>query len=325
MRPSTYASHRSSMFAEQGTPVSSLTLRDRQGRPVRALRRGAGPSPVIFVHGGMGEAGSWAPLLPHLPADLDVVLVDRPGCGESFAIDYRGLDYRAEAAAFVEDVVAGLGLERPTLVGSSMGGFFVLAYALSNPDNVGAIGLIGAPAGLVSAVPPFIRLLATPVVGSLLQRLTADPTIEQLRKRVFHGQLVVDGARVPDAVLESARLAAQQPGADLAARTMLQNVAGLWSGWRRVIRNEVAALDLPVHFVWGTRDAFESASSGRQLAERMSQAQFVEIEDAGHLPWLDHPADVAAALAPLWQGALTPSTARAQFEGRGDDPFAGAP
>ena len=58
----------------------------------------------------------------------------------------------------------------------------------------------------------------------------------------------------------------------------------------------LAALEVPALFAWGAKDQLAPADVGRDLAERMSNAQVAVIEDAGHIPHLDQPGAVATAI-----------------------------
>lgn len=52
---------------------------------------------------------------------------------------------------------------------------------------------------------------------------------------------------------------------------------------------------MPISFVWGERDRFVPIEAGRRLAASIGAA-FVEVEDAGHLVWLDRPDLTADAI-----------------------------
>src|SRR5215211_5249583 len=73
-----------------------------------------------------------------------VVLPDRPGCGLSYRIDYRSVDYRRAAADWVLDLVESTEAERIDLVGNFMGGYFAMAFAIAHPERVRRLVLLGA-------------------------------------------------------------------------------------------------------------------------------------------------------------------------------------
>src|SRR6059036_1537938 len=80
---------------------------------------GAG-RPLILLHGGLGSGEMFGPILPTLSERHQVITVDLQGHGRTADID-RPIDIRLMA----DDIAAlidHLGLERPDLVGYSLGG-----------------------------------------------------------------------------------------------------------------------------------------------------------------------------------------------------------
>jgi pimeloyl-ACP methyl ester carboxylesterase len=68
------------------------------------------------------------------------------------------------------------------------------------------------------------------------------------------------------------------------------------------MRDDLARLQVPTLFAWGDKDAFAPASSGEDMVSRMANAEIEIVADAGHLPYLDQPAAVAALLNPFLAG-----------------------
>lgn len=279
------------MFARHGFEAHSQRFADREQRETYALVAGSGSCPKVLVHGGLAEAGVWTALAGRLSGR--VVVPDRPGCGLTYPIDYLGVDYRADAARWLLDLVDGLGADQIDLIGNSMGGYFSMAFALAHPGRVRNLILIGAPAGLDRQLPLFIKLLGARGIGPFLSRKLAMDDPELLRKRVFTG-LVAHPERVPTEVLEVALLNAALPSSQRCAHTMLRQVA-TWSGFRPslMLRSDMETLDIRTLFLWGDRDSFAPPSSGRQLAARMPRAELRELEDTGHMPQLEVPERVA--------------------------------
>lgn len=289
---------RLALFARYGFEGESRWVVDRQGRSTYVIGRGDGLCPTVLVHGGLSQASEWALLAGRLPGR--VIIPDRPGCGLSYPIDYRDVDYRTAAASWLLDLLDSIGADQVDLVGNSMGGFFSMAFAIAYPDRVRRLVLPGAPAGLDRHIPLFLRLWGSPIIGSLMTRLgiTVPPSAEALRKRVFATLLVAHPEKVPQDVLEIARSGMTSiPGTELTSYTILRTVTNL-RGWRRrlMMRGDVAHLRVPTLFVWGDADAFAPPSSGRDMAARMSEARIEVIPNAGHLPWLDRPDAVADAI-----------------------------
>src|SRR5438874_10363778 len=80
---------------------------------------GAG-RPLILLHGGLGSGEMFGPILPALAARHRVIAVDLQGHGRTADID-RPLDVRFMADD-IAALIAHLGLDRPDVVGFSLGG-----------------------------------------------------------------------------------------------------------------------------------------------------------------------------------------------------------
>ncbi len=294
----TFERKRLQLFRDNDFVGDSQRVTDRDGRSTYLIGRGEGQHPTILLHGGLSEASIWCLLAERIPGN--VIIPDRPGCGLSYRIDYRGLDYRMAAADWLLDLADGLDADQVDLVASSMGGFFAMAFATRHPDRVRRLVLVGAPAGLDTEIPLFPRLWGNPIIGSVIGKLVAKmKSPEELRKRVFP-LLVAHPENLRLEFLEIGFAAQKLPGAGVAAHTMLRSALTM-RGWRRqlMMRDDLAKLTVPTLFAWGDKDAFAPPSSGEDMVGRMADAKIEIIEDAGHLPFLDRPAAIAAIINPF--------------------------
>ena len=116
-------------------------------------RPGLGAAPLL-IHGLAGQMRHFTySLLDMLKSDYRVVIVDRPGSG------YSTRPPQASAAIFAQARTLGqfaeaLRLERPLVVGHSLGGAIALSLALNHPEQVGGLGAAcarDAPAGRAAA------------------------------------------------------------------------------------------------------------------------------------------------------------------------------
>src|SRR5689334_247596 len=136
--------------------------------------------PMILLHGGLGSGEMFGPILPALAAHHQVVAVDLQGHGRTADID-RPLDVRLMA----DDIAAlidHLGLDRPDVVGYSLGGGVALQVAVRHPDKVGR--LVSASANIRrDAIPPEM-LAQQEQVGAAAAEFMKDTPMYQLYQRV---------------------------------------------------------------------------------------------------------------------------------------------
>ncbi|HEY7485852.1 MAG TPA: alpha/beta hydrolase [Streptosporangiaceae bacterium] len=94
---------------------------------------GAG-RPLILLHGGLGSGEMFAPILPTLAERHQVIAMDLQGHGRTADID-RPIDIRLMADD-VGALIHHLGLDRPDVVGYSLGGGVALQTAVKYPADV---------------------------------------------------------------------------------------------------------------------------------------------------------------------------------------------
>jgi pimeloyl-ACP methyl ester carboxylesterase len=104
-------------------------------------RHGSG-RPLVLLHGGLGAGEMFAPVLPLYAADREVILPDLQAHGRTADID-RPLGVRTMA----DDIAAlidHLGLDRPDVMGYSLGGGVALQLAVRHPEKVGRLVVVSA-------------------------------------------------------------------------------------------------------------------------------------------------------------------------------------
>src|SRR5918999_399786 len=90
--------------------------------------------PMILLHGGLGSGEMFGPILPTLAANHRVITIDLQGHGRTADID-RPIDERLMADD-VAAIIDHLGLDRPDVVGYSLGGGVAFHVAVKYPEKV---------------------------------------------------------------------------------------------------------------------------------------------------------------------------------------------
>ncbi len=149
---------------------------DLDGERLHVLDKGAGP-PVVLIHGLGGQMGNFThSLVDRLCENFRVVAFDRPGSGYSTRSLERPAGVRAQAETLAKAIRA-LKLDRPVVVGHSLGGAVALAIALDYPDCAGALALIAPLTHPVAMPPRVFRGLAirSPLLRGLAAWTLATP------------------------------------------------------------------------------------------------------------------------------------------------------
>ena len=99
--------------------------------------------PLVLLHGGLGSGGMFAPVIPRIvEAGYQVVAPDLQGHGRTADID-RPLDVRLMADD-IAGLIGHLGLERPDVVGYSLGGGVAFWLAVKHPELVNRLVVVSA-------------------------------------------------------------------------------------------------------------------------------------------------------------------------------------
>jgi rifampin ADP-ribosylating transferase len=241
-------------------------------------------TPVVLVH-AWGEArGCFDTLVTLLPPDLRVVTWDLRGHGEA---DKPAVGYRLEQVA---DDVLGLldvlGLERAVLVGSSSGGYVAQQVAVTRPETVLALVLVGSPLTL-EGEPPFMA-----EIEALRDPLTPEWI------RAFNLSLSVPG-RVPEWYLEER----VQDGLAMPAALWGLTLRGLTEAPRPT---RLGRIRCPTLILWGADDDLLAPSQLAGLREVMPHAIVVSYAETGHTVLWERPELVAADLVPFVRGLRGP-------------------
>ncbi|NMV41769.1 alpha/beta fold hydrolase [Ralstonia insidiosa] len=159
---------------------------DVDGDRVHYVDQGSGPA-IVFVHGLCGNLRNFAYLeLERLTQSHRVILIDRPGSGRSLRGDASPANVYAQARTIAR-CIEKLGLDKPVLVGHSLGGAIALAVGLNHPQVIRRLALI-APLTHAESTPPGAfkgLVLPSPLVRRLVSWTLAIPvSIINSRKAV---------------------------------------------------------------------------------------------------------------------------------------------
>lgn len=253
---------------------------------------GSGP-PLVLLHGLGGSATDWRWVAPALARDHRVHALDLPGLGSTATVlrDYAP----AHLATLVLDFCDAVGIERAAFVGNSLGGLVALNIALAARERVSALGLLAA-AGLGRDVTMALRVPTAPGAGEAMAAWSATGVGALQRATGRAALLFGNPLNAPRAWLtEQYRLARQ-------ADFLTANLAALraqvtMTGQRTVLRNRLGAMPVPTLVLWGTRDRVLPPRHGRHAAARLPAGRLHPLAGIGHVPHIEAPGQVSAALA----------------------------
>ncbi len=111
------------------------------GQEVHVVDRGSG-DPVLFLHAFPFNAAMWEYQFADLEADHRVIGIDLPGFGSSPPPTEPEKATMGDWADLVAGVIDELGLEQPTIVAASMGGYLTFELIRRHGDKLGPLVLV---------------------------------------------------------------------------------------------------------------------------------------------------------------------------------------
>jgi pimeloyl-ACP methyl ester carboxylesterase len=179
----------------------------RDGVKLAYVDAGSGDPALVFIHGWCCSHIHWRDQIPEFSQRHRVIAVDLRGSGES---DKPDQDY--DIAGFADDVawlVGEIGLERPILIGHSMGGVIILNLLRQDPNVARAAVLVDAgimPVGeemkpllaqtIGAMKTPAYKDVATNVVKAFLFRPESPPDLRD--------EVAASMATAPQRVMQTA-------------------------------------------------------------------------------------------------------------------------
>jgi 3-oxoadipate enol-lactonase len=227
---------------------------------------------VVLLHSGVTGSGEWDGVKPLLEAAGHRVLApDLPGFGSQ---------PEPEGEFSLGEFVLGLPFDRAALVGTSNGGRAALEATMLSPERVERLVVIGSN--------PFGWGEGVAAVGAQEEELWEAGCRDEAAELMVRAW--VDGPnRGPDEVPQALRTRVLE----------MQKRAYELQGEEATIRRveiDPSAIRVPMLFIRGALDWDDIARSAQRFAAETPDVQEVVVDGASHLPTMEQPEIVAAAL-----------------------------
>ncbi len=258
------------------------------GARLAGEQRGVGES-VIFLHAGVADQRMFRSQLQALGTSHRTVAYDRRGFGATTT--------PSEPFAHVEDlseVMAHLSIDKTWLVGCSQGGAIALAFALAHPHAVTGLVLIstaisGAPE---PAIPPHLK----PIVDAYH---AADAAGDPILLNDIEANVWLDGpGENPGRVSGATRELFLEMNRYALAHRELSEERKLDS-----VFEQVADINVPVLLIAGRLDFPHVHQQHAHLEAQLPNVTSTMIENAAHLPSMEHPEAVNKLLLAFCQAS----------------------
>lgn len=251
-----------------------------EGTRLHYIERGQG-APIVLIHGSGSLLQDFcvSGLVDRLSRSHRVLAFDRPGYG--YSDRPGGVDWTPEhqAAVFVK-ACAGLGAERPTVIGHSWGTLPVLAWALNHPDQINRIALLSGyfyptvrPDAALTAV------MGSPVVGDAFAH-TLLPLQARLTGPLGNRMIFSPASPTPAFMEEMPFGLMLRPGQ---LHSTAQDSGQMPAAAARLSRR-YSELSIPMAIIWGDEDKLvDQGNQSAKLAIHLPHAIAEGLEGVGHM------------------------------------------
>ncbi len=253
-----------------------------------------GRTGVVFIHGVGGSAKAWAPQVASFSAaGYAPLAVDLPGYGGRPAIE--AIDFE-QFSDDVEASIARAGLDRPVLVGHSLGGMIAQTMIRRKPKGYQALVLVGTSPSFGRPDGDFQKKF----VADRLAPLASGKTMPELAAGMIN---------------EIMGMNADPKGRELAIASMAAVPAATYKACVEAIvmfeeRANLAQIEVPTMLLVGMLDTNAPPAMMERMAGKIAGAKFVALDGLGHLPNLEDPAAFDAAVLGFLREALAQTDTR---------------
>ncbi len=241
---------------------------------------------IVLLHGNSANAWWWEPLAQQISPEYRLLALDQRGHGDSEwarPAAYSPTDYANDIARFVEHIAPNA--DKPVVVGHSMGGLNVLAFARQHPESVpGAMAIDVAVTSSRGRDRYLRRLKGLPVV-----------TYPDLATAKARFRLMPNEGGIPDDVLR-----------EIAEKSVARTDEGRWTlkfdresflgGDGLEVLETIKEIRVPTMLVRAEHSRIMTAEAAENARASNPQTRLVTIADAHHHVILEKPAEVARVI-----------------------------
>jgi len=265
-----------------------LAVCDAGGIPTRYLEAGpdagSGARTVIFLHGVNGHLEVFAKNVAAHAAEYRVLALDLLGHGYTGKPDH---DY--EIAHYIDHVLAFMdaaGVDRASLVGTSLGGWISARIAAQAPERVETLSLVSS-GGLTAytAVMDKLRTLGTQAAAAT--KGADDDGRAAVRARLEF--VIKDKALVSEELVEARWRIYQQPDYKAALPHILCLQDMEVRARNLLNEEELAQITARTLVLWTEDDPTATLADGKRYADAIPGARFEVFNKSSHMPQFEEP------------------------------------
>ncbi|HVW96979.1 MAG TPA: alpha/beta fold hydrolase [Mucilaginibacter sp.] len=243
---------------------------------------------ILFIHGHPFDHTMWDPQADFFSTRYHVITPDLRGYGKSTlpqAAPTRFEDYATDML----ELMSALSVERFHLVGLSQGGQIIMEIFRQAPGRIKSLVFADTFAGLDTPDAKRARYEA----ADKLEKEGMDGYADEVIYKMIRAEHVSTQPKVAAHVLKMMK-ATKPEGAATAMRARCERIDYL--------NLVLPQIDIPTLVIVGRQDEFTPVAKAEELRQNMPNCKMIIIEDAGHMPNLEHPEEFNLTLSNFFDG-----------------------
>lgn len=243
---------------------------DIDGSKIRYLESGSSEKTLVLVHGLGASCERWEHVLPIFKNNFRVIVPDLIGFGQSDkpTVDYT-IDFFSE---FLEKFLKSLGVDKTSIIGSSLGGQIAAEFASVHPNIIEKLILV-SPSGIMKqstfALDAYIMAALYP------NELSAKNAFETMD---------ASGKEIPKTTITKFVTRMKLHNAKFAFMSTLLGLKNSES-----IINKLKNITSPTLIVWGADDPVIPIKFANDFVTHIDNSELYEMSNCGHTPYVQKP------------------------------------
>ncbi len=239
------------------------------GNKIRYLETGHSKNTLVLVHGLGASAERWSNTIPYFAKDYHLIVPDLIGFGYS---DKPLVDYTTDFFSdFLRKFLDSTGIEKPNILGSSLGGQVAAEYASGN-NKIKKL-ILSSPSGIMKQ--------STPALDAyIMAALYPNETNAKNAYEMMGGSKIKVDPRIIEGFVERMKL----PNAKMA---FMSTILGLKNA--EIITNKLKGINVPTLIIWGANDPVIPVKYADEFVSSIKDCRFHRMDGCGHTPFVHDP------------------------------------
>lgn len=227
---------------------------------------------LIFIHGSGGDHTAWLNQYTQLKEKYNLAMIDLPGHGRS---EGKGESHIKDYSVWINKLLDVLKMNKPILVGHSLGAAIALQCAVDYPREINGIVCLGGG----------IRMPVNPFMLEFLKTNPAEIPADIIDLMCKFSLAKENRVRLSELLQKNV------------SQSKVKILYGDLSACNELdLTGEVEKITVPALIICGVEDKMTPPDLSRELAAKIQKSSLEIIAGAGHMVMLEQPAELGKAL-----------------------------